>query len=140
MSINAVYPAEEGLMMLRAKDIMMKRFEVASDANDVRKICSVLVKNQISGLPVVNSSKKLVGFVSERDIIASASKCDLTKKKARDIMVKRVVSVKEDDSVERVSRIFTENPFRYIPVTKNGYLIGMISRKQVINKLMGQYY
>ena len=61
-------------MALRAKDIMMKKFEVISDTSNLRKVCNTLIKNQISGLPVVNGSKKLVGFVSERDIIAGACK------------------------------------------------------------------
>ncbi|MBN1871117.1 MAG: CBS domain-containing protein [Candidatus Omnitrophica bacterium] len=127
-------------MTLVAKDIMMKKFAVISDSTDVQKACNALIKNQVSGLPVVNAEKKLVGFLSERDIIASACKCEVTRKKTKDIMIKKVMSVKETDPVENVSKIFTEKPFRYIPVTKNGYLIGLISRKQVINKLMGQYY
>ena len=126
--------------MLKAKDIMMKRFVVVSDITEVQKVCKALMKNQLSGLPVVNAAKKLIGFISERDIIASACNCEIIKKKAKDIMVKNVISVKEDDSVQLVSKIFTEKPYRYIPVTKGGYLIGLVSRKQVINKLISQYY
>jgi len=127
--------------MLEAKDIMTKRFYSVTKNTDVRKICSMLIKNKISGLPVLNDGgKKLVGFVSERDIIASASKSELSHLKAKDIMVKKVISVKDNTPVERISRIFTEKPLRYVPVTKKGALIGMIARHQVINKLMGYYY
>ena len=127
--------------MLKVKDIMKKNFETVSENTNVHKICGILINNRVSGIPVVNKSRRLVGFVSERDIIATAySSSDLQKKKAKDIMTKKVISVKEDAPVQKVSKIFTEKPFRYIPVIKKGTVVGIISRKEVINRLMGQYY
>lgn len=126
--------------MLKAKDIMKKDFETISEDTDVQKICGILIKNKVSGLPVVKEGKKLVGFVSERDIITSISKFGFPKKKAKDIMTKKVVLVNENESVERISKIFTEKPFRYIPVIKKRNVVGIISRKEVINRLLGQYY
>lgn len=126
--------------MLKAKNIMNRDFETVSLNTDVQKICDILIKRKVSGLPVVKDRKKLIGFVSERDIIVSTSGRDFLRKKAKDIMTRKVVSVRENAPVEQISRIFTEKPFRYIPVTKKGTIIGMISRKQVINRLLGQYY
>ena len=126
--------------MLKAKNIMNRDFETVSLNTDVQKICEVLIKRRVSGLPVVKDRKKLIGFVSERDIIASTSGRDFLRKKAKDIMTRKVVSVREDAPMEQISKIFTERPFRYIPVTKRGTVIGVISRKQVINRLLGQYY
>ena len=126
--------------MLKARDIMKKDFEAISEDTDVQKICNILIRNKVSGLPVVNSSKKLIGFVSERDIIASINKYGSPKKRAKEIMTKKVVSVNEDALVEQISKIFTERPFRYVPVTRKGAVVGIISRKQVINRLLGQYY
>lgn len=126
--------------MLKAKDIMRKDFGTVSEGTDVQKICNILIKNKVSGLPVINNNKKLIGFVSERDIITSISRHGFPKKKAKDIMTRKVVSVREDALVEQISKIFTERPFRYIPVTRKGVVIGIISRKQVINRLLGQYY
>jgi len=126
--------------MLRAKDIMNEKVVTVSLDTDVQRICGILIKNRISGLPVVKEGKRLIGFVSERDIIASTSRRDFLRKKAKDIMTRKVTSVKEDVPVEQVSKIFTEKPFRYIPVTRKGAVTGIISRKQVINRLLGQYY
>ncbi len=127
--------------MLKAKDIVNRDFVTVSSNADVRKISALLIKNRMSGLPVVEKGAKLVGFVSERDIIAAvATSKNVLKKKARDIMTKKVVSVKENALVEQVTKIFTEKPFRYIPVTRNDALVGIISRKQVINRLLGHYY
>ena len=126
--------------MLKAKDIMSEKFVTVSLDTAVRRICNLLIKNRLSGLPVVKDGKKLMGFVSERDIIASTSERGFLKKKAKDVMTRKVVSVKEDVSAEQVSKIFTQTPFRYVPVTRKGAVIGIISRKQMINRLLGQYY
>lgn len=126
--------------MLKARDIMNKNFETVSENTGVQQICNILIRNKVSGLPVVKAGKKLVGFVSERDIITSIGKYGFPKKKAKDIMTKNVVLVKEDAPAEKVSKIFTDRPFRYIPVTRKGAVVGIISRRQVINRLLGQYY
>ncbi|MCK5235948.1 MAG: CBS domain-containing protein [Deltaproteobacteria bacterium] len=55
-------------------------------------------------------------------------------------MVKKVFTVQEDMAVEDVSKIFTKHPFRYIPVTKKGVIVGVISKREVINRLLRQYY
>jgi len=126
--------------MLKAKDIMNRDFDAVSGDTDILKICRILIKNKISGLPVVKDGKKLAGFVSERDIIASAGIRGFSKRKAGDIMTKKVASVDENAPVERVSKIFTERPYRYIPVTRKNIVVGVISRKKVISRLLGQYY
>lgn len=126
--------------MLKAKDIMTKDVATVSEDTDIQKICAILMKNKVSGLPVVTSGKKLVGFVSERDIIASISKYGFPKKKAKNVMTRKVMSVKEDAAVERISKVFAEQPYKYIPVTRKGAVVGIISRKDVISKLLGQYY
>ena len=78
-----------------AKDIMTKDIITVSPKMTVRKLALTLIKNQISGAPVAEKSGKIVGIVSEADIIA---------KKGRDvkaIMSKKVISVMEDTRSRR---------------------------------------
>ena len=126
--------------MLKIRDIMTKNIITVSEEMRVEKICDILIKNKLSGVPVLNKKGNLVGFVSERDIIASISMKDFLAKRAKDMMTKRVLSVKENMPAEQVSRIFIEKPFRYLPVTRGRRVVGVISRKDVINRLLGQYY
>lgn len=106
----------------------------------VQDVCSALIKHRLSGLPVIDKGKNLVGFISERDIIASVGLKDFLNKKAKGVMTKKVLSVEEDVSAEEVSKIFTEKPFRYVPVTRGNKVVGVVSRKDIINRLLGQYY
>lgn len=129
--------------MANIKDLMGKKIISADPSMSLQEISKILISNKLSGLPVVEKSKKkLVGFISERDIIIALSRGLVADKKVKvkDVMNKKVVSVEEKDLLEKASEIFTENPYRYLPVTKNKKLVGIISRKDVINKLMHHYY
>jgi CBS domain-containing protein len=126
--------------MLRAGDIMNKNAVTVTETTSVQKICDVLTRHRLSGIPVINKKRTLVGFVSERDIITSVNKKNFLESTAGQLMTKKVFCVKAEMSVDEVSRIFTERPYRYVPVVKNKKVIGIISRKDVINKLLGQYY
>lgn len=123
-----------------AKDIMIKNVIVINEDSPILELSKVLVKNKMSGLPVVNSNNKLVGFVSQQDIIASLTKPNILKKKTKDIMVKNVISVHKDTSVEEISKIFSEQPMRCLPVIESEKVVGAVLRKAVINRLLGYYY
>ena len=129
--------------MTAIKDIMNKSVSAVKPDTPLRKAAQVLVKKKISGLPVQDAKGRLVGFVSERDIITCVAKEGLKRcsvKIVKDVMTKRVVSVEENSAAEKLSKIFTDTPFRYLPVTKNKKIVGIVSRKDVIHKLLGQYY
>jgi CBS domain-containing protein len=126
--------------MLKIKDIMTKDVITVREDTGVEKICNILIKNKLSGLPVVNNKGDLIGFVSERDIIASVGLADFLNKKARNVMTKKPLSVSMNMPVDEVSRILTRKPYRHLPVVKGKKVIGIISRKDVINRLVGQYY
>lgn len=122
------------------RDIMTKEVITIKAGQTLKETCKVLIENKLSGVPVEDEKGALIGFVSERDILTTISKGDFLNKKAEDIMMKNVVSAKEDASIEYLSRLFTEHPFRHIPITKNKKIVGIVSRKEIVNKLMGEYY
>lgn len=126
--------------MLNAKDIMTRNIITIEKNKDVGEICGVLIKNKLSGIPVVDKKDHLIGFISERDIIANMSVKGFLKKKVKDIMTKEVISVDYDVPAEEIARIFTEKPIRHIPVIRGKRVVGIISRRDIINKLLGQYY
>ena len=105
----------------------------------IEKVCHILSKNNISGVPVVGRKGELVGFISERDIIANFSEKCFTLK-AEDIMKKNVISIKYGTSHDIASKIFAEKSFRHLPVLKNGKVVDVISRKDVIKRIVEHYY
>lgn len=126
--------------MIFVKEMMNKRVISVSPDTSLKKICQMLTKNKITGVPVVNTKKEILGFVSERDIIAAVAKPNFYKKAAKNIMVKRLTVVDAAASLNEVSQIFSNEPFRHLPVVHSGKLVGMITRMDIVNQMLGHYY
>lgn len=125
--------------MTKIKDVMTKKVITVTGNISIEQVCDILVKNKLSGVPVIDKNRKLVGYVSEKDIITSLSK-KAKCKKTGDVMNKNVFSIKEDTTIDRVSRIFAEKEYRRLPVVKSGKLVGIVSRKDVMSHLVEDYY
>lgn len=119
---------------------MTKEVVTATENTPVGQICELLIRNKLSGLPVVDKGRRIVGFVSERNIIAQVSSKDFMKKTAKDVMSKEVLYVKEDMPADEISKAFAQTPYRNIPVVRGKKVVGIVSRKDMINRLLGQYY
>lgn len=118
---------------------MAKKVITVFTDTPIEQVCKILSNHGLSGVPVVDRNKKLVGFISERDIIANFGKKCLTQK-AGDLMQRRVIFIKYGTSIEEASKIFTEKKIRHLPIVKNGKVIDIISRKDIIKHLVGHYY
>lgn len=118
---------------------MAKKIITVYDDVSIEEVCGILAKHGLSGVPVVDKNKKLVGFISERDIIANFGKKCLTQK-AGDLMQREVIFIKYGTSIEEASKIFTEKKIRHLPIVKNGRVVDIISRKDIIKHLVGHYY
>ncbi len=126
--------------MRKVADIMSYDVVAVAVGTSIQDVCKTLRKNNVSGVPVLDPDGNLTGYLSEKNIIGAVCKSDFLKKRAGDIMVKKVVSVKEDADVEQISRLFCEYSIRNIPVTRGGKVIGNVSRKDIISGLLGTYY
>jgi predicted transcriptional regulator len=79
---------------MNAKDIMTRDIFTVSPTMSVKNLAMALIKNQISGAPVAGKNGKIVGVVSEADIIAKKGK------DVKSIMSKKVISINEEASVK----------------------------------------
>ncbi len=125
---------------MQVSELMRKDVITVEESANVREICKVLSKHRMSGAPVLNKSGKLVGFISERDIIAAVPKAGFIKKTAKQLMTKNVRTIEEDAPLTHASKIFSEELYRSLPVTKEGKLVGMVSRNDVVSQMMKHYY
>ena len=126
--------------MPSANDIMVKDVVTVKEDDSIRDLSRLLIAKKMSGVPVLNKSGKLVGFVSEKDIMTAVSQGNIAKKKIKSVMVKKVITAAKDTPMEDISKIFSEKPVRCIPVLEGEKIIGVVLRKDVINRLLGHYY
>lgn len=126
--------------MTYVREVMKKEIVSARAEDSIQKICKLLSGKKVSNIPITNGKNELVGIVSEQDIIKAMERAEFKKKKARDIMTKKVLSIKEGDSLEYVSKIFIEEPYRRLPVTRNKKIVGTVTREDIITSFMSDYY
>ena len=95
-----------------------------------------LVERRIGALVVTNDDSKVVGILSERDIVRAM--CDhgasALKKSVRQAMTAKVKFCTERHTINQVMEIMTTGRFRHLPVEKNGQLDGIISIGDVVKK------
>ena len=112
-----------------AKDIMTKDVITVSPTATVRNLAMTLIKNQISGAPVAGKNGKIIGVVSEADIVAKKGK------DVKTIMTKKIISVTEDTAVEDIARLMTTHRIKRLPVMRGQDVVGIVSRADIVSAI-----
>ncbi len=112
-----------------ARDIMTHRVYTTTPQATVQEVAQLLTRERISGVPVVNPDGKLIGIVTEADIIAKTTASNLH---AKDIMSSEVIVVGEDTPVSEIARLLTDKKIKRVPVVHEGRLIGIVSRADIV--------
>lgn len=130
-------------------DIMNTSVKSATADTAIRDIASIMCFNKISGMPVVDTDNKLIGVISEKDILRNMfpdvktvmeqggtpdfeaiemDYKDVLHRRAGDIMSQTVASVTPDMPLLKAASMMCSKQIRRIPVTdKSGTLLGIIS-------------
>jgi CBS domain-containing protein len=112
-----------------AKDIMTRDVITVSPTATVRNLAMTLIKNQISGAPVAGRNGKIIGVVSEADIVAKKGK------DVKTIMSKNIISVAEDTAVEDIARLMTTHRIKRLPVMRGSEVVGIVSRADIVSAI-----
>jgi CBS domain-containing protein len=112
-----------------AKDIMTRDIITVTPTMTVKNLAMTLIKNQISGAPVSAKNGKIVGVVSETDIVAKRGK------DVRAIMSKKIISVKEETPVEAIAQLMTTHKIKRLPVMRGDQVVGIVSRADIVSAI-----
>ncbi len=94
-----------------------------------------MFKNHIGCLLVSNEQMKIVGIVSERDIVVKVVVKGLDPKETAvdRIMTRKIVACTLNTSIPRAQRVMAEHGIRHIPVVENGVPVAMISSRDILS-------
>ena len=149
--------------MLKAKDIMTKDVITVKPDTTIEELARTLMKNQISGAPVLDDKGKLVGIVTENDLISKNSRLHIptilrlfdayiplgtskmetdikrmTANTVADICSKEVITIDSETSLEYIATLITERKIHLLPVLTEGKLVGIIGKKDLIKGFSGE--
>ncbi len=144
-----------------AKDIMTAEVATVAPDTSVREIAALLLERRISAAPVVDTAGKLLGIVSEGDLMRrqdigtagrrswwldlisspEARAADYVKShgaKAADVMTPDVVTVTADTPIGKIAETLERNHIKRVPVVTDGKLVGIVSRADLLRALVAQ--
>ncbi|MEW8960165.1 MAG: CBS domain-containing protein [Moorella sp. (in: firmicutes)] len=112
---------------MRAKDIMTKDVITISAYAPIYELTKLLAENDISGVPVCDESGKVIGMVSEADLIALKNGSRVV-----DIMNPEVIAVSPETPVEEVAVVLHTKKIKRVPVYEKDQMVGIISRADIV--------
>ena len=143
---------------MKASDIMVSDVITVGPDSTILDVAEILVNKRISGLPVIDARGKLVGIVSEGDLLRRAESgteherswwlkllmgretlaAEFVKEHARrvrDVMIRDVITISPDTPVTEVARLLERNRIKRVPVVEKDRIVGIISRANLVQAL-----
>ena len=118
------------------RDFIMKRGPVVTCRSDdsIADAADVLAERVIGVMPVLDSHFKLVGMLSERDVVRafSKNKSGFAALKVGDVMSTNVVSCAPGNSHVDAANLMRRNRIRHLPVVEEEMLVGLISVRDML--------
>ena len=119
--------------MAKAKDIMSECVVSVTKDTPMYEVAKLLSLNDISGIPVVDDELALQGVITEKDVLDLYHVMKYTEDRTvNSSMSHDVTSFDVDDDLDDVCMCLRDNVFRRVPITKDGKLAGIISRRDLI--------
>jgi len=146
---------------MRAVDVMRRRVLTVSPETDIHDVARKLADYGISAMPVVDSERNVVGMVSEGDLmrrpemgtqrhsswwlrlladpIKNADEYIHTHaRNTEDVMTKEIITVSEETPLMEIAEILEEHRIKRVPVVRDGKLVGIVSRANIMHGLVTQ--
>jgi CBS domain-containing protein len=142
---------------MKARDVMVSPVITVTPNSSVRELAQTLLKNRISGVPVVDYQGQLVGIVSEGDLLhrseagteprrsrglrliprmanetLAAEYIKVHSRKVADIMVRNVLTADPETPLDEIAILMEQNSIKRVPIVSKGQLVGIVSRANLI--------
>lgn len=125
---------------IKARDLMQTRMVAVTRQYSARDLSILIHSGTFSGVPVIEPGNHLVGMVTEFDVLkALVDGKDLHELKAEDVMTMNPVTVEETATAEEIVKHMIKHQIIRIPVVRDGKLLGMISRTDLLNQLIDNH-
>ncbi|NVM29163.1 MAG: CBS domain-containing protein [Candidatus Helarchaeota archaeon] len=119
---------------VKAKDIMVIEMLTVNPKEKVAAADLLMVRNSIGGLPVIED-EKLVGILTQRDIMLSRFSISVGGLQVEDLMTRNPIKITPETSLEEILEIMLTKGVERLPVIKDDKLVGLVMHGQILKKL-----
>jgi CBS domain-containing protein len=144
---------------MNASDIMTSKVVTVRPDTSVSTLARLLLDNKISAVPVIDKEDRVVGMVSEGDLLGRPSERSLRGRwlrlfndeavfleelatarhlKAQDVMTRRVVSVSDQAPIDVVASLMHRHRLKRVPILRDGKLVGIVSRADLLDAFVAR--
>jgi CBS domain-containing protein len=122
--------------MLTAGAIMTPTLVTVRPDAAIEEAIDLMLREQISGLPVLDDDDRLVGVITEFALLAIAYDRRVQNHTVSQHMTRDLITVDVNDPVSRVADLCIVHRVRRVPVIKDGRMVGVIARRDVLRALV----
>ena len=143
---------------MKASDVMVDQVITTEPDSSVHDAAAILIANHISAVPVTDSDRRLLGILSEGDLLRR-SETDTERRrswwlesltsaetlaqefvrthsrKVSDVMTRNVIVAKPDTPLREIAALFERNRIKRVPIVQDGKLVGLVSRADLVRAL-----
>ena len=143
---------------MQAKDIMTRNVVTAAPDATIDQVAELMLKNDISAIPIIEKSGEIAGLVSEGDLMRRVQGNDrrtkswwlalfsgaqytaadfvmLRGRHARDVMTTDIITVAPEMPVGEIARLLERKRIKRVPVIDDGQIVGIVSRANLLQAL-----
>lgn len=135
---------------LLVRDLMTERPRTTTGDVPLRNAARELIRSGLGALPVVDADQRLLGMLSERELMRHLLATEVLSdgsrpgspslhgsKTVRDVMTRQVLCVGPQQPVAEVAALMSNKDVERVPVVREGRLVGFLTRGDIVRKLIG---
>jgi CBS domain-containing protein len=136
---------------LAVRDVMSDQPLTVEASAPLKDVARTLVRTGLGALPVVDEDGRVIGMVSEREVIRYllhvqaftgpdarvASPLAIGSRTVRDVMTRQVLCVAPEQPIAEVASLMSNKDVDRVPVIREGRLVGFLTRGDIVRKLIG---
>jgi CBS domain-containing protein len=145
-------------VVMRAMDVMVRDVITIGPEDTIADAAKLIAQNDVSALPVLDDEGRLVGIISEGDLMnreeigtevhhpwwieavtpAATLATEFAKshgKRVKEVMSDNVITATEETPLAEIAAILERNRIKRVPIMKDGKLVGIVSRSNLVQAL-----
>ncbi|MDD3655212.1 MAG: CBS domain-containing protein [Atribacterota bacterium] len=145
---------------MKIKDFMHRNTASVLSNCSLEEVIKIMALQRINGIPIVDENQKVIGFISQHDIIKAllpnyltvissniflTEFIQLSKKlkeyahfQVKEFMNKEVITINEDDNEVMAADLLIRYKIHHLPVLRNGYLAGIVTMRDLLKAMIEQ--